>query len=408
VSDLEPREVELRRAARERALELLYEAEAKGSDVDALLASLPLEPSELTVELVRGVDAERPRIDELLARRVAPRWTLARLAAVDRAILRLGAYELIDQLDRSRAVILNEAVVLARRFGTDDSPRFVNGVLSAVARDVRPTGGDQDGWPEGAADAAAEPAEATDADADDGSTEAVEATDEPAEPTGVEDAGLADAGDAEGTSAPQVDGVIFDLDGVIRHWDEEALTDAERAHGLPAGSIARAAFGNEDFEAAMCGRLPADEWAQRIGDAVAAGNPDVDVDPQAVADAFASVGWRIDEEVVDLVRRVRGQVPVALLSNASSRLLDDLRLSGLGDTFDTVVGSADLGVSKPDPKAFTTAAERLGVPADRCLLVDDVADNVSAAGTLGMRTVQFSTLDDLTDQLAALGLLATP
>ena len=77
----------------------------------------------------------------MLARLVAPRWSLARLAAVDRAVLRIGAYELFEVPDRSQALVINEAVVLARRFGTDDSPRFVNGVLSAVAAEARPARG---------------------------------------------------------------------------------------------------------------------------------------------------------------------------------------------------------------------------------------------------------------------------
>ncbi len=138
VGDLEPTEVESRRGARERALELLYEAEAKGVSADEVLASLPVAPVPLAVELVRGVESHRDEIDERLSRLVAPRWTLERLAAVDRAVLRIGCYELAEEPDRTPAVIINEAVVLARRFGTDDSPRFVNGVLAAVASEVRP------------------------------------------------------------------------------------------------------------------------------------------------------------------------------------------------------------------------------------------------------------------------------
>ncbi|HET6954513.1 MAG TPA: transcription antitermination factor NusB [Acidimicrobiales bacterium] len=138
MSDLEPTDVESRRAGRERALELLYEAEAKGTDVDAVLAALPVRPVDLAVELARGVDAHRDRIDALLSRLVAPKWTLVRLAAVDRAILRMGAYELFEVPERSQALVINEAVVLARRFGSDDSPRFVNGVLSSVAAEARP------------------------------------------------------------------------------------------------------------------------------------------------------------------------------------------------------------------------------------------------------------------------------
>jgi transcription antitermination protein NusB len=137
MSGLEPTEVENRRAARERALELLYEAEAKEIEAGDLLDQQPIVPTELAVELVRGVDTHRDRIDELLSRLVAPKWSLDRLAAVDRSILRLGSYELLAVPDRSAALVINEAVVLARRFGTDDSPRFVNGVLASVASEVR-------------------------------------------------------------------------------------------------------------------------------------------------------------------------------------------------------------------------------------------------------------------------------
>jgi transcription antitermination protein NusB len=136
--DLEPTEAESRRAARERALELLYEAEAKSATVADVLAELPRAPDVLARELAQGVAAHRDHIDEVLARLVAPRWSLARLASVDRAVLRIGAYELFEVPDRSQALIINEAVVLARRFGSDDSPRFVNGVLSSVAAEARP------------------------------------------------------------------------------------------------------------------------------------------------------------------------------------------------------------------------------------------------------------------------------
>lgn len=139
VGDLELTEAEQRRSARERALELLYEAESKGVSGADVVAGLPLAPDPLAVELVTGVDEHRERIDEVLGRLVAPRWSLARLAAVDRAILRIGAYELFEAADRSQALVINEAVVLARRFGTDDSPRFVNGVLSSVAAEARPS-----------------------------------------------------------------------------------------------------------------------------------------------------------------------------------------------------------------------------------------------------------------------------
>jgi putative hydrolase of the HAD superfamily len=370
MSDLEPQEVELRRAARERALELLYETEAKGSGVDAVLAELPLAPAPLAVELVRGVEAQRARIDELLAARVAPRWTLQRLATVDRAILRLATYELIGAPDRSQAVILNEAVVLARRFGTDDSPRFVNGVLSAVARDVRGTLGGAGGSGGGA---------------DDGSGAA--------------------APEAPEAPARTVDAVVIDLDGVIRHWDEESLPESEQELGLPPGTILAAAFEPARLAKAMRGQLSADEWYAEIGEAVAAEYP---VEPDVVAAVFSQIGWRIDESVVELVDQARTRVPVVLLSNASSRLLDDLTVSGIRDRFDAVVGSADVGLCKPDPAAFTAAIEPLGIPAERCLMIDDRPENVEGARAAGLQALQFDSLDDLTRELEAAGVLPLP
>lgn len=386
MSDLEPNEVELRRAARERALELLYEAEAKGVDLDTLLASLPLGPAPLAVELVRGVQANRDRIDDLLARRVAPRWSMNRLAAVDRAILRLAAFELLGAPDRSQAVILNEAVVLARRFGTEDSPRFVNGVLSAVAAEVRPE----------EVRAADEPAALDDANGADPAGDQAAAVD-------LDLAPVSGAARSPGARKRLVDAMVVDLDGVIRHWDETTLTKAEQDLGLPPGTIAAAAFAEPRFGRAMRGELPAPQWAAEIGAAVAARHSVVDA--ETVADTFATVGWRIDESVVELVARVRRHVPVALLSNASSRLADDLRLSGIHDAFDAVVGSAELGVCKPDRRAFRAAAERLGVPVHRCLFVDDTAGHVAAARDLGMRAIRFTDVDDLAAELEAAGLL---
>jgi putative hydrolase of the HAD superfamily len=362
MSELEPDEVELRRAGRERALELLYEAEIKDRDVEDLLRDLPLPPAPLAEELVRGVAAHRQRIDETLARRVAPRWSVSRLANVDRAILRLATYELMEATTRSQAIIINEAVILARRFGSDDSPRFVNGVLSAVAAEVRP----------GASDAV---------------------------PT--EDGGAATA------SAPvsSVDALVVDLDGVIRHWDEAALPAADAELGLPAGAIAAAAFEPERLERAMRGDLEAAEWSWEVGAQVA---KEHGVDPEAVARAFTEVGWRIDEAVMELVAEARRSVPVALLSNASSRLVDDLRRSGILDRFDAVVGSADVGVCKPEPAAFRAVAERLGVGPEDCLFVDDTSENLAGAEAVGMQTVHFTGVDELEQQLTEAGLLTSP
>jgi len=125
-----------RRQVRERALGLLYEAEVKGVEMAELLASLelPLDPyarflATGTADSQAGIDA---RLEELSAR-----WPVARMPALDRAILRMASYELAHSTDLSVAVIINEAVELAHEYSTPSSPGFVNGLLSQVAAAVR-------------------------------------------------------------------------------------------------------------------------------------------------------------------------------------------------------------------------------------------------------------------------------
>lgn len=126
--------------ARERALELLYETEAKDATVEGVLAALPVRPDPYAVDVLTGVSEHRARIDALIGR-LAPDWPLDRMPVVDRNVLRLGAYELMERPDVPTAVVLDEAVALAKRYSTDESGRFVNGVLAAAARELRPSGG---------------------------------------------------------------------------------------------------------------------------------------------------------------------------------------------------------------------------------------------------------------------------
>jgi transcription antitermination protein NusB len=132
--------VAARSKARKRALDLLFEAEVRGEPVLELLdqrvadASPPVSP--YAAELVRGVQAHRDRIDELLAA-YAEGWTLGRMPAVDRNVLRIGTYELLWAGDVPDAVAISEAVALARDLSTDASPSFVNGLLARLL-DLKP------------------------------------------------------------------------------------------------------------------------------------------------------------------------------------------------------------------------------------------------------------------------------
>jgi N utilization substance protein B len=128
---------DLRSDARERALHLLYEANAKSLDVREVVAAQVVPPDAFTVELVEGVADRRDEIDALIAAK-ATGWTLARMPVLDLGVMRIATFELLGRPDTPVAVILDEAVSLAKRFSTDQSGRFVNGVLAAIAADVRP------------------------------------------------------------------------------------------------------------------------------------------------------------------------------------------------------------------------------------------------------------------------------
>lgn len=126
-----------RHEARERAMHLLYEAEAKGLAPEEVLDQLPVPPDPFTTELVAGVGGHLAELDALVSG-ASRGWALDRMPALDRAVLRLAAFELSHRDDVPTAVAIDEAVGLAKAYSTDDSGRFVNGVLSSIARQVRP------------------------------------------------------------------------------------------------------------------------------------------------------------------------------------------------------------------------------------------------------------------------------
>jgi transcription antitermination protein NusB len=126
-----------RREARERALGLCYELETRRVGIDSLLDELAVAPDAYAELLVRGVDEHREEIDVLLTK-LSEHWAVDRMPAVDRALLRIGSFELGWEPELPTGVIIDEAVTLAGQYSTKDSSRFVNALLSRVAEELRP------------------------------------------------------------------------------------------------------------------------------------------------------------------------------------------------------------------------------------------------------------------------------
>jgi putative hydrolase of the HAD superfamily len=191
--------------------------------------------------------------------------------------------------------------------------------------------------------------------------------------------------------------LLCDIDGVVRHWPDMAAIEA--AHGLPAGLLAATAFADKRLTPAITGQVTDAQWRSGVAAALARDyGPTV---ARMAVEQWTALTPRVDEEVVDLLRRTRLSMPVALVSNATSRLEQDLRRQGIDDIADFVVNSSALGFAKPDPRVFHAAARTVGAAVAECLYIDDTAGHVAAARALGMPAVRFRGIEDLRDALSA-------
>ncbi len=131
-----------RHSGREAALQMLFSIEAAGATADQAIAlywrtfdEANPEGRSYADECVRGVASETPKLDEKIAA-ASTNWRLERMPRVDRNLLRLGTWELMFKPDVPRAVVIDEAVELAKSYGTEESSGFVNGVLDRIANDL--------------------------------------------------------------------------------------------------------------------------------------------------------------------------------------------------------------------------------------------------------------------------------
>ncbi len=133
-----------RRKAREVALQFLYQLDQTGVEdpapfEDDFWDRHPVDPDAraFAQALVRGAKAQQPKIDALIAESTE-HWALERMAVVDRNILRMAVYELLCEPAVPGKVAINEAIEIAKKFGTAESSRFINGVLDRIHRELRP------------------------------------------------------------------------------------------------------------------------------------------------------------------------------------------------------------------------------------------------------------------------------
>lgn len=199
-----------------------------------------------------------------------------------------------------------------------------------------------------------------------------------------------------------IDLLLTDLDGVVRHFDRSIADDLEAEHGLEIGSLRREAFDHPRGQAAVTGGLTRAAWIDEIGRAVGS--------LRAAREWLGVTGtpWgRADPAMVDLITGLRANgTPVAVLTNGTDTIDEELLSVGLAVAFDSVFCSWHLGVAKPDRAAFGHVVDATGVPANRILFVDDSPANVVGAREAGLIAHDFTGVDALRSTLADLGVAA--
>lgn len=188
--------------------------------------------------------------------------------------------------------------------------------------------------------------------------------------------------------------VLLDLDGVVRHFDDHDRTAVEDKHGLARGTLQAAAFETELLQLVVTGRITFEEWIGRVGDVV--GNP------TAARLWLEEKGW-IDWDLVAVVDELRDSgVTVAVLTNGTDIVPDELDRLGATEHFDAIFNSAEIGYAKPDLRAFQHVTDRLGVDPGSVFFTDDSAHKLAGAVEAGMTARLYEGLDSFRAHLAEL------
>lgn len=189
--------------------------------------------------------------------------------------------------------------------------------------------------------------------------------------------------------------LLVDFDGVLRSYDQRVPGPLESANGLDEGEILTVASDPALLIPAILGRVSRAGWLTDIAVALADRVGGLETAEKLVAE-WDTYRGEIVPEVLDTLEFLRASgVPVALCTNATDDLRDDLARFGLAEAFDAVVSSAETGYVKPMPEFYRAACEAVDTAPGFCLLVDDTIRNIAGARAAGLLGYRFTSVDDL-------------
>lgn len=189
--------------------------------------------------------------------------------------------------------------------------------------------------------------------------------------------------------------VIFDLDGVIRHYDSAFVSGVEARFGLDPGTLNQAAYEPALLERLTTGKLSRKAWVREIGERTG---------HSEAATAWGEQPFEIDREAIALSDELRGLgLLTAVLTNGTDTVAAELEGRDVTGHFDAIFNSATIGWAKPDPRAFLAVTDALDVPPAECLFTDDSPSKLTGASLLGMATHLFRGMAGLRAALAGTG-----
>lgn len=190
--------------------------------------------------------------------------------------------------------------------------------------------------------------------------------------------------------------VLLDLDGVVRHFDPAHVAAVEKRHGLKLGTLAETAFEAELLNQVITGRIRRSDWMRQVGERI--GRP-------KAASEWMAVRGQVDEVIIAEVDALRARgVPVAILTNGTDTIPDEMESLGLVSHFDAIFNSAELGAAKPERRAFEQVCSRLSVDPPEVFFTDDSASKLSGAIEIGMTARLFEGVERFREHLTETGL----
>lgn len=196
--------------------------------------------------------------------------------------------------------------------------------------------------------------------------------------------------------------VFFDFDEVLRTWEYETDGLGE-VFGIPLDAFREVAFDPENSTPAIRGEITDEEWRTNVGRILAERFPDRDVD--GAMQMWSSRSGELFPEVLEIVRACKLKIPVGLMTNATTKLDQDLESLGIADLFDHVINASEVGSVKPEPEIFLHALRLVGIEPQEAFFIDDRPENVEAAERLGWVGHVFENANGLRAALVDAGVL---